>query len=381
MPKNINNKLTIGYVLDDGLDSTDGVQQYVISIGKWMAARGHEVHYIVGQTSRTDIPNVHSMARNLGVRFNGNTLTTPLPASAKRIKSLLSKNKFDVLHIQVPYSPFMAARVVKRAHPDTAIIGTFHILPYGKFQEFGSRILGLVLRRNTKLFNAFLSVSKPAQLFARNTYRIESTVLPNVVDIDEFRSSAKHQKNSKIQIVFLGRLVKRKGCLQLLQAINCMLQDERVNADFHLHIYGKGSLRSKLENYVAENNLSEYVTFQGYVSEVDKPSALSNADIAVFPSVGAESFGIVLIEAMAAGSGVVIGGNNPGYSSVLSDTPEVLFDPNNSSELASLLAQLIDDSKERQRIHRIQQTALQQFDINIVGEKLLVLYCKNKAKE
>jgi phosphatidylinositol alpha-mannosyltransferase len=63
-------KLKIGFLLDDTLDTPDGVQQYVLTVGKWMSNQGHEVHYLVGQTHRRDIDNVHSMAKNIKVSFN-----------------------------------------------------------------------------------------------------------------------------------------------------------------------------------------------------------------------------------------------------------------------------------------------------------------------
>ena len=71
-------KLRIGLVLDDTLDTTDGVQQYVLTLGKWLSQHGHEVHYLVGESRRDDIANIHSMARNIKVRFNRNRLSIPL---------------------------------------------------------------------------------------------------------------------------------------------------------------------------------------------------------------------------------------------------------------------------------------------------------------
>lgn len=79
--------MKIGFVLDDGLDSPDGVQQYILTLGTWLEKQGHEVHFLVGQTERTDISNVHVLARNIGVRFNHNRLTIPLPANHGRIKN------------------------------------------------------------------------------------------------------------------------------------------------------------------------------------------------------------------------------------------------------------------------------------------------------
>jgi phosphatidylinositol alpha-mannosyltransferase len=77
-------KLKIGFVLDDGLDKPDGVQQYILSLGEWMAGQGHDVHYLVGETERTDLPNVHSMSRNIWVLGNGNRMSIPLPTTSRR---------------------------------------------------------------------------------------------------------------------------------------------------------------------------------------------------------------------------------------------------------------------------------------------------------
>jgi len=75
----------IAFVFDDSLDQPNGVQQYVLTVGRYLAEQGHSVHYIVGETKRTDLPNLHSMGRNIKVRFNQNRMSIPLPVSRKRI--------------------------------------------------------------------------------------------------------------------------------------------------------------------------------------------------------------------------------------------------------------------------------------------------------
>src|ERR1700712_493953 len=97
--------MKVGFVIDDTLDKPDGVQQYVLTVGRWLAQNGHQVHYLCGETKRGDIPNVHSLTKNAHVRFNGNQLSVPKPANAAKIRQLLDTQQFDVLHIQMPYSP------------------------------------------------------------------------------------------------------------------------------------------------------------------------------------------------------------------------------------------------------------------------------------
>lgn len=370
MQKSTTKKLNVAFVLDDGLDKPDGVQQHILTLGSWLENKGYGVTYLVGETNRPDIPNAISMTSNLKVRFNGNSLSTPLPASSKKIRRILADKKFDVIHVQVPYSPFMGAKVVKLASKNTRIIGTFHILPVGKMQYIGTKLLGLWLRRNLKKFDQFFSVSGPAQDFAKQTFNIDSEVLANPVDISKFKP--KTPRNSKeINITFLGRLVPRKGCKQLLIAVSKLIEKDS-SIKLKLDICGNGHQRAELEKYVRNSNLKNVTTFHGFIAEKDKPKFLSNTDFAVFPSSGGESFGIVLIEAMAAKAGVVLGGNNPGYASVL--PADCLFSPKDTDELSDKIYDLIKNKDKFASIHEHQQVLVKQYDANLVGQKLLVAY-------
>jgi phosphatidylinositol alpha-mannosyltransferase len=362
----------IGFVLDDSLDSTDGVQQYILTLGHWFQNIGHEVHYLVGETKRTDVSNVHSMCKNISVRFNGNRMSMPLPASKKHIKELLDREQFDVLHVQMPYSPFMAAKVIQLASHKTKVVGTFHILPYGKLQFMATRILFWWLHGSLKRFNTILSVSQPAALFAKK-FGIESKILPNTVDLKQFHETKTPADKDQFTVVFLGRLVQRKGCMELLAAIRAITNDGAI-PNLKVIIGGKGPELSKLEAYVAYHKLASIVEFAGFVAEEDKPQFLRNADLAVFPSISGESFGIVLIEAMASGSGVVIGGNNPGYSSVLESIPETLFDPKDPKKLEDLIVRIHSDLKLADTVHQQQQELVKQYSVAVVAKKLLSYY-------
>lgn len=363
--------MKIGFVLDDNLDKTDGVQQAVIALGTWLSHSGHDVHYLVTNTERTDIANVRSLGRYLNLRFNGNNVRTPLPASRRGIKKILRDEQFDVLHVMLPYSPFLAKQVINNAGPRTAVIGTFHILPSSKLYAYANTGLRLLLGRSLNRFDKIVAVSEPAVHFARRAYGINATFLPNPVVANDFRSGRRissYSKN-KLNIVFLGRLVKRKGIIELIKAYNQLDEDAALKT--RLIIGGKGPLRSTAKKMIQPGR---DVTFAGYISEKEKANFLATADIAVFPSTGGESFGIVLIEAMAAGSGVVIGGNNPGYKSVLGAQPYLLFNPRNTEAFAEHLKIFINDEKLRHKMHDWQDEAVKQYDISVVGEAYTKIY-------
>ncbi len=217
--------MKIGFVLDDRLDKPDGVQQYVKMMGGWMSAHGHEVHYLVGSSPTATENNVHHLSRTVVVKFNKNRMGIPLLASRSKVRQLLAREGFDILHVQMPYSPFLAGRVVSAAGPETAVIGTFHILPHGRLSSAGTRALSAVLAHNKKRFDAFLSVSEAARVFAASHFGIKSVVSTNVVDLKKYRMGKPLKKYSdKQNIIFLGRLVTRKGAPHLLAAYAVLLE-------------------------------------------------------------------------------------------------------------------------------------------------------------
>ncbi len=366
--------MKIAFVLDDTLDTPDGIQQYILGLGKWLEGQGHEVHYLVGQTTRTDIANVHSMSRNVAVRFNGNHMSMPLPTSRRAIKKLLDREHFDVLHVQVPYSPFMAHRVILAAPSTTAIVGTFHIAPHSALVRHATKVLGLASQSSLRRFTTMLSVSQAAADFARQTYGVESMVLPNVVDIRRFAAAKSYPGLArKPTIVSLGRLVPRKGCALLLEAIR-RLHIAEPDFEFQVVVCGKGPLDASLKSFVQKHQLGAFVQFAGFVSEEEKAHFLKSADLAVFPSSGGESFGIVLIEAMAAGTGVVLAANNPGYAAVMAPYPDLLFPVGDADSLMNKIRLFLTNDIERKRALEWQASYVPQFDTAIVGRKLLAIY-------
>lgn len=358
--------MTIGYILDDTLDRSDGVQQAVIAIGEHMRGLGHDVHYIVTETTRTDLKNIHAVGTYWSMNFNGNSVRTPRPVRKKAIDALFSEVAFDVLHVQMPHSPLLAGRVLHRAPKHVVCVGTFHILPYNWFARIGTRLLGLALRRSIKRLDRAYAVSEPARVFMQHTFGVAGAVLPNPVDYQFFNAFVRKNQVKK-QIVYVGRFEERKGVEELVNAYSALSDQER--ADSELVMCSKGPLLEKIRNISDSRGL--HIHLPGFVSEEEKAQYLANADIAVFPSKSGESFGIVLAEAMAAGASVTIGGNNPGYASVLAPWPETLFDPSDAGAFTALLSQLLADSATAAAIGTQQHEAVKQYDVQAVCERLL----------
>jgi phosphatidylinositol alpha-mannosyltransferase len=364
-------KLNVGLVFDDSLDRPDGVAQYVKTLGAWLSGQGHKVSYLVGETKLKNWEGgqVYSLSRNLRVSFNGNKLSMPLPGNAKRIEELLQKQKFDVLHVMVPYSPFMAAKVINKAPRTTAIIGTFHIFPSGRISVWGSKALRIILWRSLKRFSQIVSVSPASAEFAHEIFGIKRGVVPNPVKIKDYQSNDPRSIN-KNEIVFLGRLVKRKGAAQLVDAF---YELSKQNHEARLTVAGDGPERGILESKVKDLGLKDKINFLGYIPETTKQKLLRSAAIACFPSLYGEAFGIVLIEAMAAGA-LVLGGDNPGYRSVLGGQPQLLVDPNDTKAFAARLDLMLKDQKKRSQTLTWQAKEIWKYDINVVGGQIINAY-------
>lgn len=370
--------MKIGFVFDDSLDNPDGVQQYIITLGNWLTTQGHEVRYLVGQTKKAAArDDIYSLSKNIRIRFNKNRLSIPLPVRREAVQKVLAKEKFDVLHVQLPCSPMLAGRIVTYAPPGTRVIGTFHVAPHHWMAEYGARALGFWQRPMMLRFDHIVSVSEPAAAFARRNFGVrDSAIVPNVVDRARFAAAKPIHASGKdtVEVVFVGRLVERKGCRYLIEAMR-RLRDRGHATGLHLTICGTGPLKEKLVQLIQSYDLTAMITLTGFVSEEEKANYLAGADLAIFPSTGGESFGIVLLEAMAAGSGVVMGGDNVGYRTVLGpQANHVLFDPKNTQDFADKIELLLDNKKLRQQLHSWQENEIYKYDVPSVGAKLLKIY-------
>lgn len=368
-------------MIDTSLDGSDGVQQYVKTLGEWLGEQGHNVHYL---TSRSKLNQwkggqVHALASAITVRFNANRVTIPLLARGRALSSLVASSSFDVLHVQMPYSPLLAGRLIARVPSSTAVVGTFHILPAGRLQSWATGLLGRLLRKTLRRFDGIISVSPAAAAFARQSFRLSSKVVPNTVDLTKFRvtqSLSDLQKKPKT-IVFLGRLVERKGALELLDAFTLLHQ---THPQVRLIIAGTGPLRPKIESIVEERKLQKFIELPGFIEEEKKPALLASSYVTCFPSLYGESFGIVLLEAMAAGGGVTLGGDNPGYRSVLGEQPKLLVEPKDTATFAARLAELLDNPALHRELHLWQQKHVTRFDVDQVGKQISSFYEQAIAK-
>ena len=378
----------IAFVFDDTLDVLDGVQQHIVTLGKELARRGHDVHYLVGQTEHSPVPNTHAMSRNVMVRANGNRMRIPLPASRRLIARTLAEGGFDILHVQAPYSPFMAGRVLEAASPDTGVVATYHIAVSDPLSAVGGMTLGAINAHTHRRIDEVIAVSDVAARYAAITAHTRARVIANPVDVRMMRDRAAAADNGTLNsdtvaphIVFLGRFVKRKGADILLDAIEYGEQHRLFPVGTHVTMAGKGPLLDACRHRAA--GFDTPITFTGFIEESAKPALLRSADVAVFPATGGESFGIVLLEAIAYGATVTLAGDNPGYHSTLLGDTDALFPVHGRDAariLAERIARAINDTTWAKQVHAREALLLDRYDVRTIADQVEQVYMQAIAK-
>ncbi|MCH4835456.1 phosphatidyl-myo-inositol alpha-mannosyltransferase [Bifidobacterium pseudolongum subsp. globosum] len=370
--------LTIGFVFDDTLDALDGVQQHIITIGTELVRRGHDVHYLVGETHHSPVPQTVSLARNVMVSFNGNRMRIPLPVRKREIRAALAHNNYDILHIQAPYSPLFGGRVLECAPQSTGVVATYHIAPIDRRARYGGRALGLVNAHSHRRVDEVIAVSQVAAQYAQFTAHTHGTIIANPVNVEKFATAAHRATRDAAHphIVFLGRLVPRKGAQLLLDALD---YGERHGMfpmpGLHVTIAGEGPLMDDCVQRAAR--LRTPVQFVGTVDE-GKADLLASADVAVFPAIGGETFGIVLPEAIASGAGVTLAGDNPGYRWTMRGDEDALFSvgPDHARVLAERITRALTDAPWARRLHAREEALLDRYNVQAVTDEVEQVYAR-----
>lgn len=332
-------RLRIGFLLDDSLDRPDGVQQWVLTAGGYLSRAGHSVNYFAGQTYRTDLPGLVSLGRLRSWRFNQNRGQSPGWVSRQRLAAAWAENPVDIVHLQAPYSPFLAHRFCRLLPPEVPIVASLHVLPANWLVGAGLYLLGRLLATSKRQVKLFTANSEATRQFYRRAWGIDSQLVYNPVKTSRFRQAkprAWDDPDDRVNVVFLGRLVPRKGAEVLIEAVSHL--PAGLKGRIRLQIGGRGPLRPALERRVREAGLAGQTNFLGFIDEADKPSFLAGADIVVLPSAGGESFGISLAEALATGRSLVLAGDNPGYRSILAEREELLFEAGQPEQLVAKLS-------------------------------------------
>jgi phosphatidylinositol alpha-mannosyltransferase len=334
-----------------------GVQDHIRRLTAALRARNHTVRILTpatGPRARQVEYGVYKIAWAAPLRMNGSVARISItPDVNGRIRNVLEVERFDIIHLHEPFASALTFDALRLAAMSGAVyVGTFHAWArrgLTSTPDWAYASAKPFLSRYVRRLHGRIAVSPAAEEFVSRFFPGDYRIIPNGVDIHRFQPgvapSAQYQ-DGKRNIVFLGRLEPRKGLKYLLRALP-RIRERFPNTRFL--IGGDGAHRARIEAWVQKKGWRDII-FLGRVAAEDLPSLYTSADVFCAPSVGGESQGIVLLEAMAAGRAVVAS-DIPGYRSVIHDGVDgLLARPRDAEHLAWAICRLLADPAGRKRM-------------------------------
>jgi phosphatidyl-myo-inositol alpha-mannosyltransferase len=370
--------MKIGLVCPYNIYKGGGVQEGVLAIQRELIKRGHEAKIITPTPRKVDTdtnPNIIFIgaARDIRSPF-ATTAQVSVSVNTDDIEHALSKEKFDVLHFHEPWVPIMSRQILARS---TSInVATFHAhLPDTMVSKTVEAVITPYTKPLLKHLHGLTAVSDAAAEYVKTLTDQNIEIIPNGINLKKYQVA--RNPNSEKMILYIGRLEKRKGVKYLLKAFEQLAEDD---SNVRLVIAGDGPDKQKLQELVHENHIDR-VDFLGYISEEDKLSLLSEADVLCSPALYGESFGIVLLEAMAAGVPVVAG-DNPGYRTVMKERGKLsLLNPKDTDEFTRRLSIFLSDSDIKRLWCEWASNYVEQFDYPNVIDMYEAFYLKLLANK
>jgi phosphatidylinositol alpha-mannosyltransferase len=354
-----------------------GVQQHIAHLATELRARGHTVRILTpatGPRARQVEYGLYRLGWAAPLRVNGSVARVALTPDLKgKIRNLLVREQFDVLHLHEPLASTLPLTMLHLAGVSGAInVGTFHA--YARHgltstSEWAYVSAKPFLGRYSKRLHGRIAVSQPALEFVSRFFPGDYRVIPNGVDVKRFHPDAPplaQYMDGKLNILYLGRLEARKGAKFLLRAIP-MIREHYPNTRF---IFASdGPLREGFMRLVAEAGWRD-VEFPGRVASEDLPALYTSAHVYCAPNTGGESQGIVLLEALATGR-AVIASDIPGFRTVIQPNRNgLLVPPKKHEPLAWAICHLLENESERARLGMAGRLRADEFSWRHVGARV-----------
>jgi phosphatidylinositol alpha-mannosyltransferase len=347
----------IGLVCPYIYPEAGGVAQHVRYLYENLRLRGHDVRIITAShgPQRSSEGDIIRLGVGFSVPTNGSVGTVTFsPRYLGQISAMLDRERFDILHFHEPFVPFLSLFLLRES--TSVNIATFHAYAgFSPSYEFGSR----ALRGYATRLHGRIAVSAAARHFIDRFFPGDYKVIPNGVDIGRYANAvplARWQDGTP-NVLFVGRHEPRKGLLDLLKAHRIL---RKTGSGSRLLVVGSGPQEREARRYVATRGL-QGVEFLGRVTDAEKSQLFRTADVYASPATGGESFGIVLLEAMAAGTPIVCSDIH-GYKGVVRRGREALLvPPREPKELAVAIDRLLRDPALRTRMGEAGRARAEEF--------------------
>jgi phosphatidyl-myo-inositol alpha-mannosyltransferase len=356
-----------------------GVSEHVRHLAGELRARGHRVFVMAPSTELDDdhgIADYIRIGRSVPVPGNGSVARIALSFHlARRVRGILDEHAFDVVHYHEPLSPALPITTL-RFHRG-ANVGTFH--------AFAKRNLGYYYarpfrKRYFKRLHSCIAVSAPARDFVSRYFPADYHIVPNGIDTSFF--SPDHEPIPELRtpgwhtLLFVGRLEQRKGLPTLLEAY-AELRRRRPNV--RLVVVGDGPGRWGYEKFVESEAIPD-VLFMGHVSAEMLPRCYASADVFCAPAVGRESFGIVLLEAMASGVPVLASAIQ-GFSQVVThEETGMLVSTGDANAWTHALERILADAQQRRRLAQAGLRHSLRYDWSRIVDVVLDVYAEARDR-
>ena len=374
----------IGIVSFHTFSQPGGVNKHIFGLFKEFKKRGIEVKIIVPRrkaSEKYENKDMILMGTSFPISFNGSQADFNINFNPVALEKTLKKERFDILHFHNFGFPSILQILLSPSASDTLNILTFHANLIGNpFVKKFPTLIPTINKICQWKINGVIGVA-PLVLEYFQTFKGLKRIIPNGIDLEEFNPSVpeiKKFKDDKINILFVGRIEERKGLIYLLKAYKKL---EKKHSNLRLIIIGEGPLKENCESYVKDNNLKN-VVFEGQVTK-NTASYYKTADIYVSPAIFGESFGIVLLEAMACGTPLVAF-DNQGYKDLLKGTYSEKFLAKNKdyNDLANKIESLIKNPALREEASREGLGDVQKYSWKTIASEVLSFYkeCKKKKR-
>lgn len=362
--------MRIGIVCPYSWDIAGGVQFHIRDLATELISRGHEVSVLAPAENTEDVPDfLVSAGPAIPIRYNGSVARLSFgPRINMRVRRWLKTGNFDVLHVHEPFIPSLSMLALVAA--TCPVVATFHTATNrSRAFDMASPMLRSVLEK----LSARIAVSQEARRTAVQYLGGDAFVIPNGVYTRTFIQASKDERFTGTPdaptLAFLGRIDEpRKGLPVVAQAFG---EIRAIHPHARLFVAGHGDIDSAAQLFGEDKDA---VTFLGAISESDKAALLSSVDVYLAPNTGGESFGIILIEAMAAGA-FVVASNIPAFQAVLSSgTFGVHFANNDPHSLAATVNEWLDKPEQRAAIAQRAQEESARYDWQNVASQVLAAY-------
>ncbi len=359
--------LKIGMVSPYGWDLPGGVQMHIRDLAEYFMAKGHEVSVLTPAIEDELLPSwVQSSGRPLAIPYNGAVARVSFgPVATLRVRKWISEGNFDLLHLHEPAIPSLSLLACWAA--EGPMVGTFHATAPRQKAIFA---VGPILEPAIEKLSARIAVSEMARETLTEHLATNAIVIPNGINHGFFKEAKPNPEWMGSSIGFVGRFDEPRKGLDIL--INAIPEIVKANPDLRVIVAGPGESEDVLKG--VEQSIRNRFVFLGRVSDEEKARLLKSVDLYVAPNTGGESFGIILAEAMAAGTAVAAS-DLPAFRAVLNDGKAgALFINEDSKDLARVVNNLLFNKELNSDLGKSGQEWSQRYDWENVAHQIENVY-------